>query len=80
MSTEKLTGYADKERGGRSGTGDCRRCSLCYAIAWNIVLMFLVILLMYRAVIGFQDDIVQRSSDVFRKVFTGNRVNVTGSS
>ncbi|AFX83387.1 b73.5 [Murid betaherpesvirus 8] len=77
MSTEKLTGYADKERGGRSGTGTC---SLCYAIAWNIVLMFLVILLMYRAVIGFQDDIVQRSSDVFRKVFTGNRVNVTGSS
>ncbi|AWV68153.1 m60 protein [Murid betaherpesvirus 1] len=50
------------------------RC--CYAAIVNTVIMVVMMLLLYRAVIGFQDDIVLRSTEAFRRMWEG-RTNAT---
>nr|WEG69758.1 envelope glycoprotein 24 [Mastomys natalensis cytomegalovirus 3]WEG69898.1 envelope glycoprotein 24 [Mastomys natalensis cytomegalovirus 3]WEG70038.1 envelope glycoprotein 24 [Mastomys natalensis cytomegalovirus 3]WEG70178.1 envelope glycoprotein 24 [Mastomys natalensis cytomegalovirus 3]WEG70318.1 envelope glycoprotein 24 [Mastomys natalensis cytomegalovirus 3] len=79
MSTEKLTGRGDGERCGREGFGECRGLRVCYTAFINVVIMIVMLLLLYRLLIGCQDDINTRTYDVFKKLVKSGR-NVTGGS
>nr|WEG71993.1 envelope glycoprotein 24 [Murid betaherpesvirus 2] len=62
MSSEKLTGrYDGDHRYGRPVTDDLHALRICYTAFINVLVMFVMILLLYRSIIGYQDDIVTRT-------------------
>lgn len=42
---------------------------ICYTAFINVLVMFVMILLLYRSIVGYQDDIVTRTVDFATELF-----------
>ncbi|AWV67993.1 m73.5 protein [Murid betaherpesvirus 1] len=71
MACGKTESGDDSGRFGRTGSGSLCGARCCYAAIVNTVIMVAMMLVLYRAIIGFQDDIVLRSTEAFRRMWAG---------
>lgn len=52
-------------------TDDLHAAKVCYGAFLNLLIMVVMFMILYRTIIGFQDDIVVRSYDALGRL-TGN--------
>nr|WEG69069.1 envelope glycoprotein 24 [Mastomys natalensis cytomegalovirus 2]WEG69207.1 envelope glycoprotein 24 [Mastomys natalensis cytomegalovirus 2]WEG69346.1 envelope glycoprotein 24 [Mastomys natalensis cytomegalovirus 2]WEG69484.1 envelope glycoprotein 24 [Mastomys natalensis cytomegalovirus 2]WEG69622.1 envelope glycoprotein 24 [Mastomys natalensis cytomegalovirus 2] len=71
MTGEKCEDYDGDDRCERNWSGDCNGVRLCYTAFVNVIILVVMIMLLYRTCIGFQDDIVLRTAMVVARL-TGN--------